>query len=241
MGTAIQDFEVLSFDCYGTLIDWESGIWAALQPLLAGSSHDRRGVLGVFSELESRHQSLDPGAPYPEILERVHHDLADRLGLARNPGMDARFGASVPDWPPFPDSPQALARLGEDHRLVILSNVDRRGIAASIEVLGASFDAVYTAEDVGSYKPDLRNFDYLIEHVRSDLGHEPADLLHVAQSLFHDHVPAKARGLTTAWIDRQNLSRGGTWGATREVRDPPRPDLTFFTLAELAEAAGAAG
>jgi FMN phosphatase YigB (HAD superfamily) len=117
---------------------------------------------------------------------------------------------------------------------VILSNVDHAGFAGSLPRLGVEFAAVYTAEDIGSYKPDAANFDYLIAHVREDLGHGPDDILHVAQSLFHDHVPAKAHGLATAWIDRQGLRFGGSWGATREAGTRSQPDFTFATLAELA-------
>ena len=142
----------------------------------------------------------------------------------------------MPRWPAFPDTPDALRLLGKDHALVILSNVDRAGFSGSLPRLGVDFAAIYTAEDIGTYKPDPANFDFLIEHVRDDLGHGPDDILHVAQSLFHDHVPAKAKGLATAWIDRQGLRSGGSWGATREVTDLPEPDFTYATMEGLAVA-----
>jgi 2-haloacid dehalogenase len=142
----------------------------------------------------------------------------------------------VPEWPAFGDSAEALSSLGERYRLVILSNVDRYGFAASNEKLGVEFDAIYTAEDIGSYKPDPANFDYLTSRVEADLGVTSEAILHVGQSLFHDHAPAKAAGLDTVWIDRQRLSEGGDWGATRRLEERPEPDHVFFSLAELAAA-----
>jgi 2-haloalkanoic acid dehalogenase type II len=234
----LRDYEALSFDCYGTLIDWETGIWGALQPLL--ESNDaviaRRDALQRFGELESEQEAAGPTLPYPEVLARVHADLASGWGLASNPDLDRDFGASVPRWPAFPDSPDALAALAGRYRLVILSNVHRAGFAASSRLLEVAFDAIYTAEDIGSYKPDPANFDYLIAHVAEDLGVGPGSLLHVAQSLYHDHAPAKAAGLDTVWIDRQRLSQGGDWGATLRLDQPPEPDHVFFSMEELARA-----
>ena len=236
--TSLLDYEVLSFDCYGTLIDWEAGIWTALQPLLAANDAgiERSEALAAFGEMESEQERLTPALLYPEILTRVHRDLATRLGLTSTDELDRAFGSSVPGWPEFPDSARSLSRLAERYRLVILSNVDRRGFAASNQKLGVVFDAVYTAEDIGSYKPDSANFDYLIGRLEVDFGIRPEGILHVAQSLYHDHAPAKAAGLDTAWIDRQMLSENGDWGATRPVDVRPQPDHVFFSLAELAEA-----
>ena len=240
MPRPISKYRVLSFDCYGTLIDWELGIWEALQPLLLDNGRgdiDRGMVLGAFAEAESEVEARSPGLGYPRILALVHRQLAGRFGLTTTMELDEAFGDSVPAWPAFEDSPAALATLAARYRLVILSNVHRAGFAASRTRLGVDFDAVYTAEDIGSYKPDPRNFEYLVEHVSQDLGAGPEDVLHVAQSLFHDHVPAQARGLATAWIDRQRLSDGGNWGATARVEDLPQPDHVFFSMAEFAEAA----
>jgi 2-haloalkanoic acid dehalogenase type II len=238
MTNSLLDYQVLTFDCYGTLIDWEAGIWTALQPLLVANDAgiERSEALAGYGELEYEQETLTPDLLYPEILTRVHRDLATRLGLTTTDALDRAFGSSVPDWPEFPDSARALSDLAERYRLVILSNVDRRGFAASNQRLGVVFDAVYTAEDIGSYKPDSANFDYLLGRLEKTFGIRPEEILHVAQSLFHDHAPAKAAGLDTAWIDRQRLSENGDWGATKPVDERPQPDHVFFSLAGLAEA-----
>jgi 2-haloacid dehalogenase len=237
MPRPLSEFTTLTFDCYGTLIDWESGIWEALQPLL--ERNDAIGLspsvaLEVFATCESQQESATPELPYPKILELVHRDLAEHLQLKSDLAMDRRFGESVPSWPAFPDSSTALEQLGARYRLVILSNVDRAGFAASNARLGVGFEAVYTAEDIGSYKPDPLNFQYMLDQLANDFGVKPDEVLHVAQSLFHDHVPAQSFGLATAWIDRQHLSEGGDWGATARIEQPPTTDYRFFSMAEFA-------
>ncbi len=239
MSHKLSDFKVLTFDCYGTLIDWESGIWDGLQPLLmqnACQSVSRDTALQAFSNLETRQQSETPGMLYPQVLSQVHAALAAHFELNTTRELDHLFGQSVPHWPAFADTADALRILKRHYRLVILSNVHREGFAASNRKLGIEFDAVYTAEDIGSYKPNPANFDYLLKHLKADLGLEHADVLHTAQSLHHDHVPAKAIGLANAWIDRQRLSEGGHWGATAEVNERPETDFLFFTLMEMAKA-----
>jgi 2-haloalkanoic acid dehalogenase type II len=238
MNRSFLEYEALSFDCYGTLIDWESGIWEALQPLLGGNTPElsRADVLGLFGRIETDQEAASPALRYSDLLTVVHRDLANALNLETTDDLDNAFGASVPRWPAFPDSSEALRSLSERYRLVVLSNVDRESFAASNEKLEVAFDAVYTAEDIGSYKPDPTNFDYLLDHLDTDFGIQPDSLLHVAQSLFHDHAPAKAAGLDTAWIDRQRLSAGGDWGATMPVDDPPDPDYVFYSMSDLARA-----
>ncbi|HVR31101.1 MAG TPA: haloacid dehalogenase type II [Acidimicrobiia bacterium] len=238
----LTDFGVLTFDCYGTLIDWETGIWDALQPLI---SHNRRSdisrtrALAVYGRHESRQQAATPELAYPAVLAAAHRGVAEEFGLETNPELDAAFGASVPAWPAFADTAESLRFLSTRYQLVILSNIDNASFAASNRKLGVDFDAVYTAEDIGSYKPDPANFEYLLDHLSADLGRGRQDILHTAQSLFHDHVPAINHGLATAWIDRQRLSEGGTWGATATVEDQPATDFRFFTLAEMAAAVAA--
>ena len=236
----LADFSALTFDCYGTLIDWEGGIWDALQPLLMENpGHDvtRIAALAAFAEAETAQQAETPGLLYPGILTEVHRTIAAGFDLRTQTALDEAFGASVPHWPAFPDTAEALRRLKTRYRLVILSNVDRAGIAASNRKLGVAFDGIYTAQDIGSYKPEPRNFAYMIERL-AGLGIEARQILHTAQSLHHDHVPALAAGLANAWIDRQGLSGGGDWGATAPVADLPEFDFIFPTLGAMADAAG---
>jgi 2-haloalkanoic acid dehalogenase type II len=231
----LTDFEALSFDCYGTLIDWEAGIgavlarWAREQGLSVGAE----GLLEEYARAEARQEEQTPEALYPEILRASMRSLGASFGVDVTPEQSERLAMSVADWPAFPDSPSALAALSRQYKLVILSNVDRCSFASSNARLGIRFDAVITAQDVGSYKPALRNFEILVETVRS-MGVEQGRLLHVAQSLFHDHVPARSVGLPTVWIDRRGELEG--WGATPPPGVAVAPDWTFPSMATFAAA-----
>lgn len=236
----LQDFRVLTFDCYGTLIDWESGIWDGLQPLLAANNCaeiTREKALMEYAKLESAQEAETPGMLYSEVLRNVHKKFAAQYGLATDDTLDSDFGASLPHWPAFPDTADALRSLKAQFKLVILSNISREGFAASSRKLGVDFDAIYTAEDVGFYKPNPANFEYLLANIGRDLDLAKSDILHTAQSLFHDHVPAKKFGLANAWIDRQRLSESGSWGATAVVDERPEIDFQFFSMAEMAQVA----
>ena len=235
----LADFDILTFDCYGTLIDWETGIASALEPLAARAARAGRAVgaderVAAFGRHEHEEQARTPGARYPEILAAVHAAIARDWGLAPDPALARAFGDSVPDWPAFPDSAAALRYLKRHFRLVILSNVHRTGFAASNEKLEVEFDAIYTAEDIGSYKPDPRNFHYMLEHLERDFGVARNRILHTAESLFHDCATARSLGLATAWIHRR-AAEGG-FGATRSVEEPPEVDFYFTSLAEMADA-----
>lgn len=229
----LSEFRVLTFDCYGTLIDWEAGITTALQPMLAqaGTPPAPGMALREFARHEGAVQDAAPGTLYPDVLAEVHRRLAQDWRAPVDAAADRRFGASIPDWPAFPDSADALRRLKRHYALVILSNVDHTSFVASQARLGIAFDAVYTAQDIGSYKPDPANFRYLLDHL-APLGFAPYDVLHTAQSLFHDHVPAQRMGLRTAWIDRQD----GREGATQPAGPGVRYDVRFTTLAAMADA-----
>jgi 2-haloalkanoic acid dehalogenase type II len=168
---------------------------------------------------------------YAALLSVVHARLAAVWGALDDPAENERFGASIGDWPAFPDTVAALHALKERYRLVILSNVDRVSFRATQQRLGVPFDAVYTAQDVGSYKPDPCNFAYLIGRLAED-GFQKSDVLHVAQSLYHDHAPANSIGLASAWIDRRHGATG--WGATAAPPQGVRYDFQFNSLAELA-------
>jgi 2-haloacid dehalogenase len=230
----LTDFNVLTFDCYGTLIDWESGIVTALQPLLAraGQSLAREAVLTMFSQHETLLEHANPTLRYSELLARVHDELATGWGVAPDAAESQRFGASVGDWPAFPDTVASLRYLQQHYKLVILSNVDRDSFRTTRPRLGVTFDAIYTAEDVGSYKPDPRNFVYLIEHLAA-MGIDKSAILHTAQSLFHDHAPANAGGLASAWIDRRHDVAG--WGATAAPPADVHYDFRFISLAEMVD------
>lgn len=227
-------FTTLTFDCYGTLIDWESGILTAIAPLLSrAGARSGQAVLRDFADHESRQQAATPDMLYADLLTAVHGQLARHWGVPADAEDDRRFGASIGDWPPFADTVAALAYLKQHFRLVILSNVDRGSFAATNARLGVVFDAIYTAQDIGSYKPDRRNFEYLVQRL-AELGVPPEQILHVAQSLFHDHAPANAMGLHSVWIDRRGDAGG--WGATATPPDGIRYDERFASLAEFAQA-----
>ena len=232
----LTDFDTLTFDCYGTLIDWETGIAAALGPLAArvGSSISPDERIAAFGRHEHEVQARTPDALYPEILAGVHAAIAREWGVDPDPDLARAFGASVPDWPAFPDSAEALRYLKRHCRLVILSNVHRTGFAASNEKLEVEFDAIYTAQDIGSYKPDPRNFQYMLEHLERDFGVARSGILHTAESLFHDCATARSLGLATAWIHRR--AAAGGFGATRAVEEQPEVDFYFTTLGEMADA-----
>ena len=230
----LSDFQVLSFDCYGTLIDWERGITQALQQLVdAAGGSTRDEVLEPFGLYEARQQALTPKLIYPEILARVYGSLAESWGVASTPWEARAFGSSVPDWPAFEDSAPALQYLKRHYCLVILSNVDRPSFRASEAKLGVEFDYVFTAEDIGSYKPSDRNFTYMIDRLATH-GIEKEHVLHTAQSLFHDHVPANRAGLHSAWINRRGDNSGP--GATAHPDVMPHVDFEFPTLEALARA-----
>jgi 2-haloacid dehalogenase len=231
----LSDFDALTFDCYGTLIDWESGIHDALGPLRlrAGDGMSRDAVLQAFARLESGQQAKTPEMTYSALLAEVHGQLAVEWGVSRDQAEDAAFGGSIAEWPAFPDTVEALRYLKQHFRLVILSNVDRASFQATSARLGVAFDAVYTAQDIGSYKPDPRNFSYLLDRM-TEQGVPKDKVLHVAQSLFHDHVPANALGLASAWIDRRYNVAGG--GATAPVAADVRYDFRFTSLGALVEA-----
>ena len=229
----LSDFKALSFDCYGTLIDWETGLSEALRPLAERSGLPTEQLLEAYGPIEHRLEEEYPGLRYSELLQKVFGRLAEQIGVAVTPQEAMAFGASVGNWPAFPDSAEALAYLRQHFQLIILSNVDRESFSRSNARLGVQFDQILTAEEIGSYKPSLRNFEYLIARA-SEAGIAKDQLLHTAQSLFHDHVPANAMGLHSAWIDRRHGKQGG--GATVLPDPMPHFDFRFTSLGELAAA-----
>lgn len=227
-------FDALTFDCYGTLIDWETGILTALRTLLPESAGgDDDTLLAEYANAEA---ALEAGlyTRYRSIAGEAMAAVARAHDVEPTAADVARLGASVADWPAFPDSHDALVALGGRFRLGVLTNCDDDLFAASQRRLGVDFDWIVTAQQVGSYKPDERNFHALLERLARD-GIGPARVLHVAQSLFHDHAPAQRLGLRSVWINRRHGRPGR--GAT-----PPadaRPDATFPSMADFAAAATA--
>ncbi len=231
----LTDFKALSFDCYGTLIDWESGLIAGLKPLTdrLDGRLSRDEILEAHAAHESAQQSQTPGKLYRDLLAIVYRRLAEEWGIAV-PWRDcAAYGRSVKDWPVFPDSKGALEYLKRHYKLIILSNVDNESFAASNKILGVNFDAVYTAEDVGAYKPADRNFNYMLGKLEA-LNVERKDILHVAESMFHDHAPANRHGLTSCWIYRRHDQQG--FGATMNPGDMPGYEFRFNSMADFVSA-----
>jgi len=223
-------FDALTFDCYGTLIDWETGILAALRTVISVgmAGADDENLLTEFASAEA---ALEGGlySRYRVVAGEAMAAVARAHGVEPTRDDVARLGGSVGDWPAFPDSHDALERLHGRFRLGVLTNCDDDLFAASERRLGVRFDWVVTAQQVGSYKPDERNFHALLERLGSD-GVPPERILHVAQSLYHDHAPAQRLGLRSVWINRRQ-DRAGS-GAT-----PPadaRPDATYPSMAAFA-------
>jgi 2-haloalkanoic acid dehalogenase type II len=233
----LNDFEALSFDCYGTLIDWEAGIAAVLNAWAKtrGLDLDEEQLLAAYSAHEAAAEAALPTELYPDILARSFRSLGEELGAPVSDEDAVALATSVPHWPAFGDSHDALSLLSTRFKLIILSNVDRASFAGSEARLGVSFTSVLTAQDIGSYKPSPRNFDALAGEARR-LGVGDGRLLHVAQSLFHDHVPAKRAGLPTVWINRRHDRPG--WGATPAPQVSVTPDWEFPSMAAFAVAAG---
>ena len=229
----LSDFKALSFDCYGTLIDWETGLAAALRPLQERTGATSDTLIDAYGPIEHAVEEEFPGLRYSEVLEKVHVRLSERFDVEPDPEEARGFGRSVGDWPAFSDSAEALGYLKQHFKLIILSNVERASFAHSNAKLGVEFDHVFTAEDIGSYKPDLRNFQYMLERL-GEAGIAKGDLLHTAQSLFHDHLPANQLGIASAWIDRRHDKPGS--GATARPDPMPHFDFRFTTLADLARA-----
>ena len=231
----LTDFKVLTFDCYGTLIDWESGMFEALRQLVAkaGRKLTRDEILEAHARHESSQQLTTPAKRYNELLAVVYKRLAEEWAVPVGWDECIDYGRTVGDWPAFSDTVAALRYLKQYYKLVILSNVDNASFAFSSRKLGVAFDAVFTAEDIGSYKPSPRNFEYMLEKLAAR-GIAKADILHTAESLFHDHAPANGFGLASCWIHRRH-EQGG-FGATMNPEKTPHTDFRFTSMAEMAKA-----
>lgn len=246
----LTSFKALSFDCYGTLIDWENGFISDLQPLLTQlpPTHPYNlEPLAAVSRFNSFGQALSasqPALPYDQIQIAAYQSLAAELALPAPPAAElAQIGTAQGRWPAFEDTVDGLQRLKSHYKLIILSNVTNQNIARTVEdqLSPVRFDAVYTAEEIGSYKPDHANFRYLFRRARDELGvdFEKGDLLHVARSLTADHVPAKELGLQSVWIARGGDREGryGSGGNLKELTEKGKLGFArkFQTIGEFAD------
>lgn len=231
----LSDYKALTFDCYGTLIDWESGMIAGLQSLVdrVANKPSRDEILQTHAYHESTQQRWTPAYRYSDLLPIVYKRLAEEWNVTVTHEECIAYGQSVKNWPAFEDSAESLQYLKQHYKLVVLSNVDNASFAASNEKLQVEFDAIYTAEDVGSYKPDDRNFKYMLEQLKRR-SIEPQEILHTAESMFHDHVPGKRHKLATCWIYRRHDKDG--FGATMNPGELPETDFRFNSMAALVEA-----
>ena len=231
----LTDFKVLAFDVYGTLIDWESGMVTALKPLTdkVNQNLTRDDILEAHAYHESTTQRWTPNKKYFDLLAVVYRRLAEEWGVEVTWEECQAYGLSVRQWPAFDDSREALAYLKQHYNLVVLTNTDNTSFSGSNARLDVHFDGVYTAEDVGSYKPSDRNFDYMLETLARQ-GISKKDILHTAESMFHDHGPANKHGLSNCWIYRRHEKEG--FGATMDPGEMPSYDFRFNSMAELAAA-----
>jgi 2-haloacid dehalogenase len=231
----LTDFKVLTFDCYGTLVDWESGMVEALKPLTSKASRNltRDEILEAHARHESSQQVQTPAKLYRDLLATVYRRLAEEWGVSTSWSDCVAYGRSVRNWKAFADTVASLQYLKRHYKLAILSNVDNESFSFSNEKLGVDFDAVYTAEDCGSYKPSSRNFEYMLAKLKT-VGIEKNQILHTAESLFHDHAIANKHGLASCWIDRRHGQEGS--GATMALAQAPRYDFRFDSLADFVKA-----
>lgn len=234
MKRPLHEYRALTFDCFGTLIDWETGILNVLRPWAERESVDANddALLACFARAESAEESANPAALYCDILRAVMGRVGDDLGGNVSDEDRDALGDSVADWPVFDDTPGALANLQKRAKLIVVSNVDRASFEGAASKLGVELDALVTAEDVGAYKPNVRMFRAALEAV-ARLGVKTSEHLHVAQSLHHDIAPAGGLGIPTCWIDRR-AGKGG--GATPETSGNIRSDWMFTTMQDFAGA-----
>jgi 2-haloacid dehalogenase len=229
---AFSTFKLLTFDCYGTLIDWDTSISKLVLPWLLEmkSQVPPDLVVSTFALMQARHQQTRPALLYPEVLRRAWRDIEEQFGWDENPARAEEFARSVPSWRPFADTVESLRYLSRHFALGILSNVDNASVAGTLKMLQAPFLFAVTAEDVGSYKPGQPHFDAAIEQAARH-GIEKSQILHVAQSKHHDISPANRLGLTTVWVNRRHGKKGtgATLAATAD------PSLTVNSLAELVD------
>jgi 2-haloacid dehalogenase len=224
-------FKVLTFDCYGTMIDWETGIFSALRPILAAhnkSIPDSR-LLKLYAELELKAEQGE-FLRYRNVLQSVVRGFGERLGFSPTDGEVRSLPESLANWQPFPDTVEALRKLKSRYKLAVMSNVDDDLFASTAPKLGVAFDHVITAQQAGCYKPCMRMFELAEERIAV----RREQWLHVGQSIYHDVIPAQSLGIATVWVNRPS-PRPGAGAATAAAG---KPDLEVPNLQTLAKLAG---
>ncbi|AUQ52735.1 MULTISPECIES: haloacid dehalogenase type II [Roseobacteraceae] len=231
----LSDFKALTFDVYGTLLDWETGMVTGLKPLTdrVSRSLSRDDILEAHAFYESTTQRYTPSKKYYELLPVVYRRLAEEWNVEVTWEECEAYGRSARHWPAFDDTIEALTYLKKHFKLVVLTNTDNLTFSGANTRLGVHFDGVYTAEDVGSYKPFDRNFDYMIEMMARQ-GIQKHEILHTAESMFHDHAPANKYGLSNCWIYRRHDKSG--FGATMNPGEMPKYDFQFNSMMDMAKA-----
>lgn len=231
----LSDFKALTFDVYGTLLDWESGMITGLKPLTdrVQGQLTRDEILEAHAFYESTSQKYTPAKKYHELLPVVYRRLAEEWGVEVSWEECEAYGRSARHWPAFNDTIEALTYLKKHFKLVVLTNTDNLTFSGANTRLGVQFDGVYTAEDVGSYKPFDRNFDYMLEMLARQ-GIQKHEILHTAESMFHDHAPANKHGLSNCWIYRRHDKDG--FGATMHPGEMPSYQFRFNSMRDLVDA-----
>ncbi|MGA9964735.1 MAG: haloacid dehalogenase type II [Terriglobales bacterium] len=227
----LTPFKVLTFDCYGTMIDWETGIFSALRPILAahGKKITDSALLELYSELEASEEKGE-FLRYREVLQSVVRGFGERLGFLPSDAEARSLPESIPNWQPFPDTVEALRKLKARYQLAVISNVDDDLFASTAPKLGVAFDQVITAQQARCYKPCIRMFELAEERI----GVSREQWLHVGQSTYHDVIPAQSLGIATVWVNRTS-PRPGAGAATAAAG---KPDLEVPNLQTLAKLAG---
>lgn len=231
----LAQFKALCFSCYGTLIDRESGIYAALRPLLmqGDTTLTREAVLTRFAEYEARQQAETPTLPYSKVLFEVHRCLAREWCINASDDDHTLFARSVPQWPAYADVPAALQYLKRFFKLAMLSNVDRQNLSGSTRRLEVMFDAIYTAQEIGTCKPDPRSFEHMVNRLEK-LDIQRHQILYTAQDIARDRAPARTCGLAFAWIDRPRHAVDRP--TEPSAADSAGPDLVFPSLVDMVRA-----
>ncbi|MFT4119312.1 HAD hydrolase-like protein [Bradyrhizobium sp.] len=229
---AFSEFKLLTFDCYGTLIDWDTSIMKLVEPWLMEMKSPVPAdlVVSTFALMQAKHQQTRPTLLYPEVLRRSWRDIEEQFGWDENAGRADAFARSVPHWRPFPDTVESLRYLSRHFALGILSNVDNASLAGTLKMLEVPFLFTVTAEDVSSYKPGQPHFD-AAQREAARHGITKGEILHTAQSKHHDIAPGNRLGLTTIWVNRRHGKKGT--GAT--LAAAADPSLTVNSLAELVD------